>query len=111
MNTTAAIFFLILGQADGGVGNYSAATSGGGLAVIPSHYTSQIDCEAAGEAARANNMGLSFLSYTCVPGEVNLPPKLKDSVSKTRTLPVLFKSQNPPVGALKECLEVCEVQS
>lgn len=105
MNTTAAIFFLILGQADGNIG---PAYSGfaGGLAVIPSHYENLAACETAGEAARMNNVGLSFLSYTCVPGEVNLPPKFEDSVSKT--VPVLFKSQTPPVGAPK-CLEVCEL--
>lgn len=68
MNTTAAIFFLVLGQADGA----PVYTGAGGLITIPSHYASQIECEAAGEAARANNQGLSFLSYTCVPGTVNV---------------------------------------
>ena len=42
VKTTALIFYLVLGHADG---------------------------EDAGEAARANNLGLSFLSYTCIPAE------------------------------------------
>jgi uncharacterized membrane protein len=61
MNTTAALFFLIVGQASG---DASAATS---TTVIPTPYTSQVMCEGAGEAARANNQGLSYVSYTCVP--------------------------------------------
>lgn len=108
MNTTAAIFFLILGQANGGDGTTNR--SSGGLTVVPSHYETLAACETAGEDARRYNVGLSFLSYTCVPGEVNLPPKLVDEASKTRTLPTLLKSTNPPVGAPK-CFEVCEVAS
>jgi hypothetical protein len=66
MNTTAAIFFLILGQAGG-----QQSPQAGGLAIIPAHYLDAASCAEAGEFARAANQGLSFLSYTCVPASVN----------------------------------------
>ena len=62
MNTTAALFFLIIGQAGDGF-----TADPGGLTTIPAPYHSLASCEDAGEAARANNLGLSYLSYTCVP--------------------------------------------
>lgn len=65
------VFFLLLGQADGdfSAGNQEFRTSPGGLSVIPIPYQSHDACQTAGEAARENNVGLSWLSYTCVPAE------------------------------------------
>jgi len=98
--SAAAIFFLVLGQADGQSYFGTTGSAGGGLVVIPSHYTSLADCEDAGEAARANNLGLSYLSYTCVPGEINVEAKtLVESVSKGKM--GLF-------ALAARCAEVCE---
>lgn len=98
---TAVIFFLIFGQADGT--DPWSSEGPGGLAVIPAHYESQISCEAAGEAARANNQGLSFLSYTCVPASQNVEAEgvktLIESVSKGKM--GLFALSHTP------CKEVC----
>lgn len=60
------IFFLIIGQAGDVNGN------GGGVVLIPSDYPSLETCEQAGELSRAHNNGLSYLSYTCVPGTRNI---------------------------------------
>jgi hypothetical protein len=110
MNTTAAIFFLVLGQADGMPASYPDA---GGLTVIPSHYISQIDCETAGEAARANNQGLSFLSYTCVPGVVNVEAERVRPTGNYFTPSGTSLTEVPvskPVQVLgPKCDEVCEL--
>lgn len=60
----ALVFFLILGQADGfatGDNDYGST-----LVLVPAPFESREECEAQGEAARAHNQGLSFLSYVCV---------------------------------------------
>ena len=59
---TALLFYLVIGQAADGYNSLGTST-----AVVPTPYTSLQECINAGEAARANNMGLSFLSYTCAP--------------------------------------------
>lgn len=109
MNTTAAIFFLVLGQADGASTSAYPAGSGG-LATIPIPYSTLASCEDAGEAARANNLGLSFLSYTCVPGEAPRQRPVGNYVTIPRasfSAPVVVK----PVQVLgPKCLDVCEVQ-
>lgn len=64
-------FLLLLGQA--GV----SPQGGGGLTVVPLVYHTLEACEAAGEEARRNNLGLSYLSYTCVPNEAALPARIK----------------------------------
>jgi hypothetical protein len=111
MNTTAAIFFLVLGQADGSAG---VGTSGGGLAVIPSHYSGNTteealaSCEDAGEAARANNLGLSYLSYTCVPGSINVEvPKQQFKLRSAETNSEL-KALAKPCDAVCELIEAAE---
>lgn len=105
--SAAAIFFLVLGQADGR-GTWDTAGSGG-LATIPAHYETLALCEAAGEAARANNLGLSYLSYTCVPAEVNVeageaPKTLHESVSKSKLGTFALEAV-----VARECQEVCEI--
>lgn len=79
MNTTAAIFFLILGQAPDGF-----HATGSSMAVIPHEYPSLAACEASGEEARINNQGLAFLSYTCVFAE-RTPTRVQDGNSLTPT--------------------------
>lgn len=99
MNTAAAIFFLILGQADGASGHQGEA---GGLVLIPAHYQSLADCEAAGEAARANNLGLSYLSYTCVPASINVEPVKAE---------VKWEAHAARVAEKAGCANVCEFAS
>ncbi len=76
MNATAAIFFLVLGQAA------DPTQAPGNAVVLPSHFETLASCEDAGEAARANNNGLYLLSYTCVPGSVNI----EDAKTEVRTV-------------------------
>lgn len=102
MNTTAAIFFLVLGQADGFANAGHSTSEAGGLAVIPAHYETLASCETAGEAARANNLGLSFLSYTCVPAEINVQPVKAEVKYEASTRAMALKAS--------ACVDVCEVR-
>lgn len=63
MKTAVILFYLIIGQANG----FGYSSGAGGLAVLPEPYPTLEACQIAGETARANNVGLSYLSYTCVP--------------------------------------------
>ena len=97
ISTAATVFFLLLGQADGfATGD---ASIGSDLALIPTAYASLDACAEAGEAARMNNAGLSFLSYTCVPAA-----EQTSTVATDGATPLASARR-----AASQCDEVCEL--